>query len=449
MASYQELRQQYPVFLFRKSQWQETDVSLLLEWEFVLDENTQFYPTMTIPLPDGWRERVTDEEISELALQIGMVELLSYWKLTASPTIVIEAGYFSPEQLDWWHELLLNGMGEYFYLNQIDFTQPDFVSFRCEMPKPARPTQTIQSLQSAQETSDQLDRMLVPIGGGKDSIVALELLRQWRQQSGPVKSGQIGLFAVNPTTAAMDVIVTSGMPSVVIQRTLDPQLFTLNQQGFLNGHTPFSALLSFISLLTAKLHGYTVTILGNEQSANEGNVSYLGRAINHQYSKSFHYESAFRQYVSTYLQPQFDTSLPTYFSLLRPFNELQIAKIFANQAEAYLPLFRSCNRGHKTNSWCGKCAKCLFAFTVLFPFLGEQQMTAIFGQNLFEKIDLLPIALDLIGQTKNKPFDCVGTYQESQVAFFLSYQWYLQTEQAIPPLLDAIFQQVPLNTVDQ
>lgn len=449
MASYQDLQQRYPVLLFRKSQWQETDSLLELAWEFSIGEDIQFHPSMTIPLPDGWRERATDEEISELALQIGMVELLSYWKLTASPTIVIEAGYLSPEQLEWWHDLLIHGMGEYFYLNQIDFTQPNFVTFRCETPKPARPTQTIQSSQSAQEKTDQLDRILVPIGGGKDSIVALELLRQWRQQSGPLRSGQIGLFAVNPTIAAMDVIATSGMPSVVVQRALDPQLFTLNQQGYLNGHTPFSALLSFVSLLTAKLHGYTATILGNEQSANEGNVSYLGHTINHQYSKSFHYESAFRQYVSTYLQPKFETSLPTYFSLLRPFNELQIAKIFANQAEAYLPLFRSCNRGQKTNSWCGQCAKCLFAFTVLFPFLGEQQMTAIFGQNLFEKTDLLPIALDLVGQTTSKPFDCVGTYEESKLAFFLSYEWYIRSERSVPPLLDAFFQQVPLNIDDQ
>jgi hypothetical protein len=46
----------------------------------------------------------------------------------------------------------------------------------------------------------------------------------------------------------------------------------------------------------------------------------------------------------------------------------------------------------------------------------------IFGQNLFNKKNLLPIMRELIGQRKFKPFECVGTKKESLIAFYLSWK---------------------------
>ncbi len=427
-----ELRLQHPWFKYRSSNWEIIDGFLQLEWNFVTEPDLEFSPTMLLPLPaDDWQERVPAQLIDQLVFHIGLVEMLSYWKATASPNIIVQAGYLNDAQLTWWHNFILKSMGEYFYLNQIDFSPPDFVTPVCTAP---HRVVSEQKLPLAQNEAEQ--RFLVPIGGGKDSIVTMELLRQWRQhEAKPVKPDQLTLFAVNPTAATTAVIAQSGFPAILVQRNLDPHLLQLNQQNYLNGHTPFSALLSFISLLTATLHGFTSTVLGNEQSANEGNVQYYGQIINHQYSKSFEYETSFNNYVATHVQPQSKIALPSYFSLLRPFNELQIAQIFSQQAEAYLPIFRSCNRGQKTNSWCGQCAKCLFAYTILFPFLGEQQMVSIFGQNLFENEDLLETAQDLIGKTKHKPFDCVGTYEESLAAFYVSYHWYVSRELEIPSML--------------
>jgi len=427
-----ELRLQHPWFKYRSSNWEIVGGFLQLEWKFVTEPDLEFSPTMLIPLPaDDWQQRVPAQLIDQLVFHIGLVEMLSYWKATASPNIVVQAGYLNDAQLTWWHNFLLKSMGEYFYLNQINFTAPDFVIPVCTAPHQATKEQVNPVIQNEVD-----QRFLVPIGGGKDSIVTMELLRQWRQhEAKPVKPDQLTLFAVNPTAATTAVIAQSGFPAIVVQRNLDPKLLQLNQQGYLNGHTPFSALLSFVSLLTATIHGFSSTVLGNEQSANEGNAEYLGQSINHQYSKSFEYETAFNQYVTTHIQSNYQVNLPNYFSLLRPFNELQIAQIFSQMAEAYLPIFRSCNRGQKTNSWCCECAKCLFAYTILFPFLGEQQMVSIFGKNVFENADLLTTALDLIGKTKNKPFDCVGTYQESQAAFYLCYRWYVDRELEMPSML--------------
>jgi len=153
-------------------------------------------------------------------------------------------------------------------------------------------------------------------------------------------------------------------------------------------------------------------------------VEYLGKMINHQYSKSFDFEEKFRDYSKKYLAKNIE-----YFSFLRPLYEIQIAKIFSRYPQ-YFNAFLSCNEAYKTYSgkkkptkkWCGKCPKCLFVFTILYPFIGKKKLIKIFGQNLFEKRRLLPLMLELIGERKFKPFECVGTKKESLVVFYLSWK---------------------------
>ena len=59
---------------------------------------------------------------------------------------------------------------------------------------------------------------------------------------------------VNPRGATLNCVKTAGYKEdefIVINRTLDPTMLQLNAEGYLNGHTPFSALLAFISILVA------------------------------------------------------------------------------------------------------------------------------------------------------------------------------------------------------
>ena len=211
---------------------------------------------------------------------------------------------------------------------------------------------------------------------------------------------------------------------IIIRRKIDEKLLELNQKGFLNGHTPFSAYLAFLSVLGAVIFDYKYIAFSNERSSNEGNVKYLGRIINHQYSKSFDFEKKFREYSQKYL-----TSGVEYFSFLRPLYEIQISKIFSKYPQ-YFNAFLSCNEAYKTYSgiklptkkWCRKCPKCLFIFASLYPFVEIKKLIKIFGQNLFERKSLLLIMLELIGERKFKPFECVGTKKESLIAFFLSWK---------------------------
>jgi len=76
----------------------------------------------------------------------------------------------------------------------------------------------------------------------------------------------------------------------------------------------------------------------------------------------------------------------TYYSLLRPLSEVQIAALFA-RLEPYLPVFTSCNaafrieEGRRVERWCGHCPKCRFVALALAPFLPPERLSEFMGAN--------------------------------------------------------------------
>lgn len=173
---------------------------------------------------------------------------------------------------------------------------------------------------------------LIPVGGGKDSVVSLELLKDMKDDN--------LCFVMSPPQAAYDCIEVAGYKDYLLaKRYFDKRMLQMNNEGFLNGHVPFSAILGFIGVLGAALCGKQYIPLSNERSANESTV--IGESFNHQYSKSYEFEEDFNDYVNKYLVANIE-----YFSLLRPLYEVEIAEKFS-EARQYHQVFRSCNRGKK------------------------------------------------------------------------------------------------------
>ena len=84
-------------------------------------------------------------------------------------------------------------------------------------------------------------------------------------------------------------------------------------------------MLAFLSSICLVLYDYSNTVIANERSSDESNTIFLGKQINHQYSKSFAFEETFDDYLQKYLVKN-----ARYFSFVRPLYELQIGRAFAS-----------------------------------------------------------------------------------------------------------------------
>lgn len=341
---------------------------------------------------------------------------ISYWKTYCPKEVIIEGNFLTKEQANFWNIVYTKGLGEFFYKNKIDFRG------RVKFPSAKQNSEKITSFQGK-------ERALLGLGGGKDSIVAAELLKAQKKD--------FDLFMVGTSQIQENVAEVIGKKPIVIKRELDPKLFELNKEkGSLpggrqvyNGHIPISVIYAFLGLFGAILYDYRSVVFGNEKSANYGNVEYLGGIVNHQWSKSEEFEKLFKEYVKKFI-----TLDVSYSSLFRNMNELEVTREFARHSK-YFSVFSSCNANFKispsttsttlstsslrTNPqriWCGKCAKCLFVFTILSAFLSKKEVLDIFGKNLFEDKALLKTFKELLGLENFKPFECVGTPEEMRLS---------------------------------
>jgi hypothetical protein len=312
-------------------------------------------------------------------------------------------------QIKWWKKLYFNGLGEFFYINNIDTNEDDFLNIYCK-----------HEIQEPIDLKDDFEGCLIPIGGGKDSIVTLEHLNK--------KNNNL-CYIINPRGATVETVKIADCfeKTVFVNRTIDQNLIDQNKKGFLNGHTPFSAIVAFSSYLVAYLYNKKYIALSNESSANESNVK--GTNINHQYSKSIEFENDFRQYVSENLSDKIQ-----YFSFLRPLNEFKIVEKFCKYTN-YFKVFKSCNVGSKEDKWCNNCPKCLYVYIMLSAFLKSEEVIEIFGSDMFENIDLKDILNGLVSDKFDKPFECVGTKAEINYALYIKINKIKKEKKDMPKLL--------------
>ncbi|MBI3965948.1 MAG: hypothetical protein HY329_09965 [Chloroflexi bacterium] len=409
-----ELRARHPRLVYERFSIRRSGADLAVRFQFKLEPDVVFEPALLFPDVDEERlGSLAPGVLENLIFHIGLIETLSYWKCACPPELVVAAGPLTSDQIEWWRDLYRHGLGEFYYTNDVDFSAPDFVTIQSTGADRFVPTV---------DSGPAADRDFVLIGGGKDSAVTLQLLKD--------AGHQLNTLLLNPIESALEVTRQAGYGEpVIVRRTIDPTLLRLNAASYLNGHTPFSAYLGFLSIACATLYGYRSLIVSNERSANEGNVEFHGLTVNHQYSKTFRFESSFVDYSRRYLSTR-----AHYFSMLRPLYELQIAMLFATMPQ-YFPVCKSCNRNLKLNSWCGRCAKCLFVYTMLRPFLATSELVDIFGADLFDREESIPLVAELAGVSKHKPLDCVGTLAETQAALRLGVERVRAAGESLPTVL--------------
>jgi len=407
---------EYPNFIYNNYKIFEDAEKIYFEYDFEIEGLSKFTPKLEILKKDFKWKHLESNILKNIVFNLGMVEAISYFKATCSKNFLIKCGYLSEYQKKWFKKLFYLGLGEFRYINKISTLEEDFVKF--------------ESLGEKLELEDNIYKenknsgIIVPVGGGKDSNVTLELLKNSFDDIVP--------FRIGSHEVAYECMKVAGFErnkAIEVNRIIDKNLLELNKRGFLNGHTPFSAMVAFLTYAIAFMLDKKYITLSNENSANETNVS--GENINHQYSKTFEFENDFREYASEYLKADVD-----YFSFLRPISELQIAMLFAKYKK-YYKVFKSCNPGSKQSPWvwCGKCPKCLFVYTILSPFLSKEDIIDIFGKDLFEVDSLLEIFIELCGFGEIKPFECVGTFSEVRFCVSKMIKRYEDVSEKLPFLL--------------
>ncbi|MCU4675693.1 hypothetical protein N7931_08620 [Catenovulum sp. 2E275] len=370
---------------------------------------------------------LTQTSIAKAINYLHLVAGVSYFKLQPFASIELETTQLNQLEADFFKKLYINGLAEFAYRNNLDITQG------CHFPIAAQASLSEPQSQTITDLSQKKSQhALVLIGGGKDSLVSIEALKQ--------AGKKVTLFAVNPVQPILNCVKQSGLPFVAVKRVLDPQLFKLNEQGALNGHVPITAIISFTAFIVAQALGCDAIITSNEASANEATLVKNGVAINHQYSKSYEFEQDFTGFVQHFVNPNL-----AYFSLLRPFTEMRIVKEFA-RFEQYDDVFTSCNKAFKIyhqksdTRWCLACPKCHFVY-LMFAVSGmnEARLNRIFNGNPLTNIDFLQDYKELSGLTESKPWECVGEKLESAAAIYYLSQ---QAESTDYPVIKALANQL-------
>ena len=337
---------------------------------------------------------------------------VSYYKAGVPKRIVVDSGPLDAATSGLLDAVYLHGLAEFAYQNQLDLRGR--IGFPRDGAAPPLPSGPIPAQATAPEVRDPglalPRRSLVPIGGGKDSLVSVEMLKSVQE---PAVAAWIGDSALIAACAA-----ATGLPLLNIRRQLAPELFEYNRLGAWNGHIPVTAINSAILLCAAVLYGFDAIAFSNERSASEATLEYEGRQVNHQWSKSLEFEQRLRSYAKTHIAADLD-----YFSLLRPWSELAVTREFS-RGTRYDAVFSSCNRNFRirgerpADRWCGQCPKCHFVFLALAPFVAKPRLLAIFGRNLLDDAPLAPGFDALLEYRDHKPFECVGEGRESRAAMF-------------------------------
>jgi len=346
----------------------------------------------------AFRENIDSWILKNALYFLHLTLWISYWKTTCEKWIKVFSWNLKRWQSHFFERLYKRWLWEFFYKNEIDFRW--LVNF---------PYSKISWFRK-RKIDFTSKKSLVPIWWGKDSTLTLKLLeKNWIN---------FDVFTLWDYWVCNDIAKIFWKKVISVKRTIDPKLIELNKNSKIhNGHIPISAIYSAVATFISVVSGYSNIILSNESSANEENITWNWMKINHQYSKGLEFEYYLQEFIKTQIWNI------NYFSILRPFSEAKITKLFVENCENTFKTFTSCNRNFviskdkPKNKWCWECPKCAFVFVMFSAYLWVEKTTKIFWKNLFEDKNLLQVFKDLAWKGEMKPFECVWTYEEIQSAF--------------------------------
>lgn len=397
MSEYVFNREAIAAFHFVGCQFEpETGIARL---DYAFDQGGIFSERIIFPgAPFALTEK-QNAAITQALRTLHLIAGVSYFKAAAPERIVLDSYSIDADTAQFMTGIYENGLGEFAYRNKVQLRGKIDFPFSGSADHQLAPVADALGLHQ---------HALVAIGGGKDSLVSIESLRRMNISQTVTWIGSAPLIR--------SCAERTGLPLLNITRQLAPELFEMNKQGALNGHIPVTAVNSAILILAALLQNADQVVFSNERSASYGSLIEGTGEVNHQWSKGWSFERDFAAHVKKTIASDLN-----YYSLLRPFSELAVARQFA-KTDFYDAHFSSCNRNfhilgeRPAQRWCGVCPKCHFVFLALAPFMPKPRLMAIFGRNLLDEPEQVSGFDALLEYQDHKPFECVGEGKESRAA---------------------------------
>lgn len=371
---------------------------------YAFDEGPELTETVTVPGAPFQLEGERATAVQRALQLLHLIAGVSYYKAAVPEQVSIDSYAIDADTAALVETVYLNGLGEFAYRNGLNLRG----RFKLPATEPLSLRERGWGEGSNAPALGLSHHALVAIGGGKDSLVSIEALRN----AGVAET----VTWIGGSQLIRACAERTGLPTLNIGRTLAPELFELNRQGAWNGHIPVTAVNSAIMVLAALVQGVDQVVFSNERSASYGSQIAGTGEVNHQWSKGWAFEKAFGEYVQQHVAADLH-----YYSLLRPLSELAVARQFA-KTDFYDAHFSSCNRNfhilgeRPVNRWCGVCPKCHFVFLALAPFMPKTRLVRIFGRNLLDDMEQAGGYDALLEFQDHKPFECVGEGKESRAA---------------------------------
>lgn len=388
---------------FLYQQFRVDDDKQTVNFDYLLahgGQNYAFTESLRFPLPllDSPAQL---RSLRALHLALGV----SYYKIF-TPSEIAHPYQMSADEAGFWNDVWRNGLGEFLYVNQLS---PDVLAQFSE--------QDGQSFDGPD--ADAGEAALLGIGGGKDSIVAGELLKRLN-----IPTEGFVMATGEQLGQAKAVAKTMSAQLNVIERTIDKRLLEVQElPGAHKGHIPISLIFGLVGTALAIAKGTAYVVVANEASASIPRITWKHGAVNHQWTKSF----AFEQQLQAFVYDQV-TSGVTYFSAVRQLTSVGVAKLFARYP-AYFEVFTSDNTVFRIDPakrpnarWSLESPKSLSSFILLAPWLSEADLTGAFGRNFLDEASLEQLFWELTGQEGEPPLDCVGTTDELIVSLNMAVQ---------------------------
>lgn len=99
------LREKYNTFIYDRYEISYDEVYMNIKFYFIVPGLVTYCPELKIEKKNILNEHISNAYLEEIVFHIGLIELISYFKCTCSPNVIIKAGYLDENQIKWFQKL--------------------------------------------------------------------------------------------------------------------------------------------------------------------------------------------------------------------------------------------------------------------------------------------------------------------------------------------------------